>query len=436
MYRCRMKLLLLNDLNLSRWLSSFKKSLISTFSFIGLIHVRQLAALTPKNHSVQILDGNKTFDFDDEYDAVYITFKTPVANTAYKVADEFRRRNVKVILGGYHPSVLPEEAKQHADGVIVGGDTDIWPTLIKDLENKKLKPLYKSMDHAKDVPKLNQNLIGPSSTKLVDIVQATHGCPYKCDFCQYASMPNGFTFRTRPVEEVAREIDSLPHKIFVFNDASLTIDPSYTKSLFSEIKGLNKKFVCEGNVDILANDEEFLKLAHEVGCIEWTVGFESFSQKSLNDVHKKTNNVEEYAKAVKKLHDYNMAVVGTFVFGFDGDTVDTFDVTLNHIDKLKLDAAIFAILTPYPGTPLFKRLEVEGRILTKDWSKYTRKDVVFQPKNMTKEELEEGYKEITKHFNFFPRATYRVFRTMSLGFYPSLATFAGNIGSYMASIGK
>jgi len=202
------------------------------------------------------------------------------------------------------------------------------------------------------------------------------------------------------------------------------------------MKDLSKKFICHGNINVLARDEELVRLSHEAGCVEWIIGFESFSQDVLKNINKNSNKVEDYPVLVEKIHKYKMAVDGTFVFGFDEDTPDVFDSTLENIDRIGLDSAIFAVLTPYPGTPMFDKLEKEGRILTHDWSKYNRKNVVFKPKNMTKEELENGYRRMTKNFNSASHVTYRVVRSLGLGFYPTILTFGSNLGSYMASINR
>ncbi|HEC82075.1 MAG TPA: radical SAM protein [Thermoplasmatales archaeon] len=265
--------------------------------------------------------------------------------------------------------------------------------------------------------------------RFVNAVEATRGCPEKCGFCQYSNIPGGSTFYTRPVEDVIREISMTREKLLYFKDLSMTINPVYAKTLFRGMKGLNKRFICHGNVNVLARDEELVKLAYEAGCVEWTIGFETFSQDTLNQVNKKANKVEEYASAVEKIHKHKMAVVGTFVFGFDEDTPDVFEKTLENIEKLGIDGAIFAVLTPYPGTPLFKKFDEEGRILTRDWSKYNRKDVVFEPKNMSKKELEEGLRWITYEFNSPSKVVYRVSRGFKLGFYPAFAVLAGNLGS-------
>jgi radical SAM superfamily enzyme YgiQ (UPF0313 family) len=427
-----MRILITDEMSISNAFTSFDRSFLYSFSFVPtVITARQLAAVTPPHHDLTILEGNSTIDFNVDYDVIHINFKTALAPNAYEIADIFRKKGKIVVLSGYHPSALPQEASQHADSVIVGDAVTLWPVVINDLEKGTLKPLYTSNDSHDSLILPSTHKIKLKGLQLTNSIEATRGCPHKCDFCQDANIRDGAVFRSRPIDDVIEEISSLQQKIFFFTDFSLTIDLAYTKELFRRMRGLQKKFICGGNVDVLAEDEELLRLSHEAGCIEWISGFETFSQESLNGAHKKTNIVEDYARAVKKIHTYKMAVFGTFVLGFDEDTPNIFNVMQAHIGKLGIDAVNFAILTPYPGTPLFHRLEKEGRIITKDWAKYNRKNVVFSPKNMTKEELEEGFHKITMYFSSIPSMGYRTFRSLGLGLYPFIGTFAGNLGQYM-----
>ena len=432
-----MKLLILGEVGLDIVSKPSFQSFSSIFSYRSTIFESQLAAITPKKHVAKVLKPNEDIDFDEEFDAVLIIFKTGAAPRAYEVADEFKKRGKIVILGGNHPSALPEEARQHANSILIGVAEKLWPVIVKDLEKGKLQPFYESKDY-KDFPALpsTADLMTSSGFKLVSPIEATRGCPDRCGFCQYSNIPDGSTFYARSVQDVIKEIKSLPQKILYFKDLSLTIKPPYTKELFKNMKDLGKKFICHGNINVLARDDELVRLSHEAGCVEWIIGFESFSQDVLKNVNKNSNKVKDYPVLVEKIHKYKMAVDGTFVFGFDEDTPDVFDFTLKNIDRIGLDSAIFAVLTPYPGTPMFDKLEKEGRILTHDWSKYNRKNVVFKPKNMTKEELENGYRRMTRQFNFAPRVTYRVIRSFGRGFYPAMLTFGSNLGSYMASINK
>ena len=170
-----------------------------------------------------------------------------------------------------------EEAKTHADSVLIGNTEELWLDVLDDLEAGKLKPFYKSKGIVKKSSFGKSNIDIISNAPIVGVIEATRGCPYKCDFCQDSNVLHGSVFRTRPIEDVINEIKSFPQKFLFFCDVSLTIDPIYTKSLFKSMIGLKKKFVCEGNVDVLAKDEELLRLSYEAGCTEWTVGFESFT---------------------------------------------------------------------------------------------------------------------------------------------------------------
>jgi radical SAM superfamily enzyme YgiQ (UPF0313 family) len=427
-----MKILITDEMSLSPVFTSFDRSFLYSFSFIPtVITARQLAAVTPPHHTVLILEGNQRIDYNTNYDVVHINFKTALAQSAYRIADRFRQKGTIVVLSGYHPSAVPEETMQHADSVIVGDAVTLWPQVVHDIETKNLQPFYTSKESRESLVLPSTHKIITKGLQLTNSIEATRGCPQRCDFCQDSNIRDGGVFRTRSIDDVLEEIATLQQKIFFFTDFSLTIDVSYTKTLFRRMRGLKKKFICGGNVDVLAEDNELLRLSHEAGCIEWISGFETFSQEAMNSAGKKTNIVEEYSAAVKKIHRYKMAVFGTFVLGFDEDTPDIFDTMQDHIGRLGVDAVNFAILTPYPGTPLFQRLDREGRILTKDWSKYNRKNVVFQPKQMTKEELEAGFLNVTRYFSSLPYLGFRTVRSLNRGVYPFLATFAGNLGQYM-----
>lgn len=425
-----MRLLILGESCLAK-LSFFDKSIFSVFSFVSSVYARQLAAVTPKKYSVKLIERNEDIDLNEACDVVHIHFKTAIANQAYKLADEFRKKGKIIVLSGSHPSALPKEAKFHADSVIIGSAENFWPSVLKDIERGKLKPFYESEDIINSKTVYSNEIILPLGVKFISAIEATRGCPYKCDFCQESNILYGSVFRTRPIEDVISEIKLLTQKFLLFCDVSMTIDPSYTKTLFKRMKGLNKKFLCEGNVDSLAKDDELLKLSYGAGCIEWTVGFESFAQQTLDGIHKKTNTVEDFSRVVEKIHKNKMAVLGNFMFGFEQDRPDVFEFTQESIANLGLDSARFSILTPYPGTPLYKKLEDEGRILTRDWSKYNRKTVVFEPKNMSKEELQNGFQRVTTKFNSISNLIYRNFKSLKLGFYPSLAVFGRNLEMYM-----
>lgn len=347
-----------------------------------------LASSISNKHSIDIFEGEPNkLDLDKKYDLVGITCITATADLAYQIADKYRGKDVTVVLGGWHPSALPKEAKKHADAVVIGEAEETWPQLIKDYSSKgKIKPYYipKKPVPPNKIPN-PQTDIYPNGTNMA--FQATRGCPYGCEFCAITNMKFRNKFRKRPIKEVIKEIKSYTNKSFAFHDNSLTINVEYTKQLFREMKGLNKKFTAMGNINILGKDDELLKLAQEAGCVTWLVGFESISQNSLNSIGKKSNLVKKYPSAIKKIHNYGMTIVGSFVFGFDHDHIDIFSRTDDFVRKNEIDLPEALILTPFPGTPLYKKLEREGRIISKNWCKYTARYVVFQPKNMTQEQL-------------------------------------------------
>jgi len=406
-------------------LHKFKIKLFST----PYITLQQIATITPEKHTIEIVDETfQKVNFNKEYDLVGITSCTPSAYRAYEIADRFRKLGTQVVLGGYHPSALPKEAKQHADSVVIGEAENSWPVLLEDLENNRLKELYhsKKPTDLSNLPPIRRD-IGQKNFSAARI-EATRGCPKRCEFCSISNSKIGWhVFRKKPIKNVIKEINLIPQKFLNFCDTSLTIDTEYTISLFKEMKNLNKRFVCYGNSNILNKNEKILKLANEAGCILWNIGFDSVSQEALNYAGKGTNKVEEYASVVKKIHNYGMAVIAQFIFGFDAENKDIFDITIDTINKIKVDIPAPNILTPFPGTPLYDRLKREGRIINEDWQKYDLTHVVFEPKNMSPKELQDGYYRVVEMFHNYPNLIKRNLKSMKLGFNTSLGTFFQNL---------
>ncbi|MFH1100407.1 MAG: radical SAM protein [Methanobacteriota archaeon] len=409
----------------------FDKLLLTMFSILPTLHSRQLAAVTPKHHTITIINERYTsIPFDTPYDLVMINYTTSTAKRAYEIADHYQNKKTRVVLSGMHASLLPDEAKQHADSVLIGRGETTWPQLIADAEHHQLKLMYTTTktEYTQSLPPTNIQLPGLIIT---GAIEATRGCPYTCEFCPEATTTWGTPFTARPVDDVINEIQNLSQKTFMFYDASLTINPTYTKELFTKMRGLHKKFFCNGNVDILAHDEELVRLSKEAGCVSWLIGFESISQQTIDSIKKRTNTVTDYQKAIHNIHTHKMAVVGDFIFGFDTDTPQVFEQTLNAIKELHIDVADFCILTPLPGTLLYERLEKEGRILTKDWTQYTLKHVVYQPKHMTPEQLNIGVKKMYTAF-YSPLYTMkRLTKSMRLGIYPFTLLIARNMIALM-----
>jgi len=408
--------------------SIINKIIIKTFSAPKSATLPLLAALISEENHVEVVDETfSKIDYDMSYDLVGITVITPVAPRAYQIADEFRRRGVKVVLGGWHVTALPGEAKQHADAVVIGEAELSLPKLLRDLKKGKLKTFYKNESPVdlKHIP-ISKRTVYQDYNFSANL-QATRGCPMGCEFCNITNSTEGHVFRMRPIENVIEEIKSIKTKNIWFYDPSLTINLNYTTKLFNEMKNLGKRFGAFGNIDKLEQNDDFLKLASEAGCHTWFVGFESFSQDTINKIGKKSNKVKMYASAVKKIHDYGMNIIGGFIFGFDTDTKNVFRNTIDAINKLEIDCPEFTILTPYPGTSIFNRLEKERRILTYDWSKYSEvKNVVFQPKNMTPKELLDRFEWVIKETYSLSGLIKRLFNSKRF----NLANIASNLYQY------
>jgi len=376
---------------------SKKRSIFSRFNYPSLT-LQQVAAITPPEHDVEIVDERyKSINFDKKYDLVGISCLTYNSIRGYEIAAIFRKQRIPVIFGGYHASLMPDEVKQHADSVVIGEAELTWPQLLRDFEKGELKPLYKAdrLVNPEEIPPARHDI--GIYTPFTEAIQASRGCPTGCEFCAM-NIVEGRVFRGRPVDVVVEEMKTIKAKRIFFADASLTINPKYSKQLFKSMTEVNKKFDCFGNINTLARDDEFLQLACEAGVVKWYLGIESISQANIDQAGKGTNKVDNYAKAIQKIKDHNMQVTGFFIFGLDHDTLNIFDHTLQAIFDWGLDEASFSIITPYPGTRLFERLEKEGRIISNDWSRYEEGKINIKPKLMTEKELLDGTRRISLEF--------------------------------------
>ncbi|MCL5960454.1 MAG: B12-binding domain-containing radical SAM protein [Chloroflexi bacterium] len=358
-----------------------------------------LASLTPADIQVHHTDEIiSEVDFSRPVDLVAITCNTPAAPHAYELAVRYRERGIPVVIGGPHPTLLPVESKRYVDAVVVGEAEEIWPRLIEDFRNRNLQPFYRSARPPclHNLPHARRDLLnGRWYSK--GVLFATRGCPNSCEYC---TLPHLYhrKLRCRPVEEVAAEVASIKGKPIVFWDDNIAADPAYAKSLFRAITPCKKWWTGQATVKV-GDDEELLCLAAESGCKAFFIGFESFSQASLDDTNKSFNRVGEYRELVARLHYYGIAVQAGMMFGFDGDSLDVFERTVEAANKIGIDNATISLVVPFPGARLFGRLVREGRILTRDWSKYNGKtDVVFRPNRMTAEELQAGFEWASRQF--------------------------------------
>jgi radical SAM superfamily enzyme YgiQ (UPF0313 family) len=359
-----------------------------------------IAALTPAGHTVSHVDEIvETVRFDVPTDLVAITTPTPSAPHAYGLAREFRRRGIPVVLGGPHATALPEEAARYADAVAVGEAEDTWPRILDDAKHGRLEPVYLSTRRASlaGMPAPRWDLIkGRRYGKSVTI--ATRGCPHRCDYCSIPLLYGPGTMRYRPVDEVVREVATSPTRAVVFWDDNIGANPQYAKELFRALAPLDKWWTSQCTANAV-RDEELVALAARSGCKALFLGFESISQESLELTNKAHNRVADYRRIIESLHRHGIAVHLGVMFGFDQDDVGIFRRTADFLDETCVDVATLSMVVPMPGTPTFRRLDADKRILTTDWSKYDgKKHCVFEPARMSPRELEAGTEWVGRRF--------------------------------------
>ncbi len=357
------------------------------FSMLPSLYV---AASMPPHVETRIVDEDvEPIDYGIDADLIGISFMTYNAPRAYEIAGRFRHELGKpVIFGGYHPTLLPEEAIQHADAVCIGDAEPNVPLMIEDFVAGRLKPFYRYPPIPLDglsIP--NRSLIRKQDYAAVDVIQATRGCYYRCSFCSVAAFHH-YRFRTRPVGEVIEELKTLGPNI-LFMDDNLTGDRNHAKQLFTQMIPLGKRWFSQCGVGI-TSDDEMLQLASRSGCKGLFIGFESLFQGNLRSWGKQSNIGKDYLAAVRKLHQAGIAVFAGFVFGNDGDTLDVFPKTLDFLLQANVECLQATRLTPFPGTPLFEEMDRQGRILDRDWSHYDFGHIVFEPKHMSREALDNG----------------------------------------------
>jgi radical SAM superfamily enzyme YgiQ (UPF0313 family) len=361
-----------------------------------------LAGLTPPDVDVQLIDENvEPVDVNAPADWVAITCMTASAPRAYELADAFRERGIPVVIGGIHPTVLPDEAAAHADAVVIGEAEPVWREVLADLAAGRLKPRYKHDGYADlaGLPLPRRDLLKVERYLTTNVVQTARGCPNACAFCTVSTVA-GRHYRFRPIDEVMEELRTLGGWIG-FVDDNITGQPQRAKELFEALIPLRTRWV--GQADLrMAKDKELLSLAARSGCQAMFVGLESLSQENLRATHKSPNLGLDMGAAIETIHAAGIEIIGSFVLGLDGDDRDVFAQTAEFAQRHKLVAAQFAVLTPFPGTEMRQQLEREGRILDHDWSHYTMSNVVFRPKHMTDLELRQGQRYTYGRFYSIP----------------------------------
>jgi len=382
-----------------------------------------LAALVPKelNYDISIIDESvQKVPLQKEFDVVAISVLTGTSKRAYELADHYKQMGATVILGGVHVTLLPDETAKHADSIVLSFAEKTWPQLLHDLEKGELKPRYESRENCfYNIPTPLRHLQKKSGYMVPNTVSATRGCKNICDFCSVSAA--GFGWQTRPINEVLDEVRAIPAKRIVFNDVSMGEDMQYFKELLKGLAPLKKTWGGLVSTKVFA-DPEIPRLLKDSRCAYLLIGFESLNNFSLKNINKGFNSYDNYLRIIEILRSVDVILMGCFIFGFDEDMPDIFEKTVDFVNRYKVNIPRYAIYTPYPGTQLFNRLQQEGRILHTYWEHYDTQHVVFQPKNMTPEQLDEGFKWAYKQ-TFTMQSSFR--RTIDSG-KNFFVTFAGN----------
>jgi len=361
-----------------------------------------LAGLTPSDVDVRLVDENvEPVDTNVETDWIAITCMTASAPRAYALADAFRARGIPVVIGGIHPTVMPDEAAGHADAVVIGEAEPVWKEVIADLAAGRLRARYQQDGYSDLVglPRPRRELLQVHRYLTTNVVQTARGCPNACAFCTVSTVA-GRKYRFRPVPEVVEEVRPLGGWVG-FVDDNITGHPQRAKELFEALIPLKLRWVGQADLN-LAKDPELMSLAARSGCQALFMGLESLSEENLRATHKVPNLGTDMSAAIKTIHKAGIEIIGSFVLGLDGDDRSAFARTVAFAERHKLAAAQFAVLTPFPGTAIREQLEQEGRLLDKDWSHYTMSSVVFRPRHMTDLELQRGQRYVYGRFYSLP----------------------------------
>lgn len=350
-----------------------------------------LAGLTPEDIEINFYDDRlEVIPYDEKTDLVAINAETYTARRSYQIASHFRKRGIPVILGGYHPTLMPEEAAGFADSILIGEAEDMWREVVNDARRKSLKRFYRSYQR----PILNgtkpkRSILRGKKYIPLALIESGRGCGFSCAFCSISSFYKQ-SYNYRPVEEIIKEIEIVQKKEIFFVDDNITADFGRAKELFKALIPLKIRWISQGSINMVS-DSELLSLMKKSGCLGLLTGFESLNKDNLAQMGKSWNlHCGEYETALRKFREIGIVIYGTFIFGYDSDDGDLIKRSLDFTLRQKLFLAAFNHLVPFPGTPLYRQFQAQNRLLRDKWwldENYKFGEVVFRPKNFTPQEL-------------------------------------------------
>jgi len=359
-----------------------------------------LGALTPRQHEVELVDENiERVRFDDLPDLVGITVKVDSARRAWEIADAYRAHGVRVVLGGVHVTACPDENLPHADAIVLGQAEGVWQQVLADTAAGRLQRVY-CQEIPPDLassPPPRWELLAGKNYLYTNTITVSRGCPWRCDFCYNSSPGVAAAFRTKPLANILREIESLRTRHVLFIDDNLIGNHAFARDLLTALKPLGLTWHAAVSADI-GRDDELLDLMCTSGGQSLFIGFETINAENLSACGKRQNRVEDYAQTISKIHERGMMVNASIVFGFDHDGPEVFDLTRDWLIAQRVETMTAHILTPYPGTRLHRRLLAEQRITDHDLNHYSTSRAVFQPAKMSPAALEAGYRRLYKEF--------------------------------------
>jgi radical SAM superfamily enzyme YgiQ (UPF0313 family) len=388
-----------------------------------------LAQLTPPDVELALYDDRiEPIPFDEPTDLAAFTVETFTAKRAYQIAAQYRRRGVPVVMGGYHPTLLPQEAAQFADAIAIGDAETIWPRIVEDARAGKLERVYRAAsDLALPGVAPRRSIFSSKHYGALRMVQFGRGCRFACDFCSIHAF-YGRSMPRRCLDAVLEELEELRGQYCLFADDNLFADQQQARALFTALKSFNIHWACQISLDIVRHPD-LLDLMAQSGCVGTLIGFESLDASNLIQMKKNWNTKQgTYTQALAEIYQRGMMVFGSFVFGYDHDTTDSFDRTLEFAMRSKLALAQFNSLVPFPATRLYERLRKEKRLLMERWwldDAFRYGSSIFRPRKMTPDELRAGVARLHRQFNAYGAIGRRLWAS------PSNASSLVNLFAYL-----